>query len=115
MEKRWNGIGGHVIENEEPNHSMIREAHEEVGMSYACVWTPRITMICPGGTVFIFIQNATTYSTLNLKLSKQKTKVVLLSDLSSLTDCMNDIKWMIPLCLENLKHPVTIHTTSLGI
>jgi len=115
MEKRWNSIGGHIEKNELPHHAMIREANKEVGMSCACVWIHRITMICPGGTVFIFARTVMTYSTLNLKLSKQETKVVLLRDLSSLTHCMNNIKWRIPLCLENLKHPVKIHTTSLGV
>ena len=113
---RWNGIVGHIEEGEEPNHAMIRESMEEIGFSFFTDWKHKITYICPGGIVYIFVakfESQLFVPELKDKTEKQPIQWFKLNDIPE--DCNKNIRWMIPLCNEPLLHPAIIHATTLGI
>lgn len=115
MEGRWNGIGGHIEEDDEcPRRAMQREANEEADINIHADWRHKITMICPGGTIFIFslVVNAP-IRLWYVQENAQELSVFPLTVLPS--HRMANITWMIPLCLEDFSSPVMITTNSLGI
>jgi 8-oxo-dGTP diphosphatase len=113
MEHRWNGIGGHIEEDETPMQAMARETGEEIGIGKYCNWKHSITMLCPGGTVFIFSTYIASYSVINFaKKREQEIRAFDIIDLPNYR--MSNIDWMIGLCLEKPTHPPVIETGNLG-
>jgi len=113
MQNRWNGIGGHIEEEETPHEAMKRESEEEIGFGKYFNWKHQMTMICPGGTVFIFSTSLQTFSILTKKDTKQITAIFSINELPKYR--MNNIDWMINLCIENPTYPPVIETENLGI
>ena len=113
MQNRWNGIGGHIEEDETPIQTMLRETEEEIGIGKYCNWKHRITMLCPGGTVFIFSTKLQTFSNIRFDASReQQIRAFSMNDLPE--HRMSNIDWMINICLENPTHPPVIETSNLG-
>ena len=119
MNKKWNGIGGHIEENESPLQAMQREATEEINMVKGSYWQHRITYLCPGGTVFIFahFSSSITRNVIPNILPKQKeAQDIRMFDIDILPKYrMQNISWMIPLCLEELEFPTIVTSKSLGL
>ena len=112
MNSRWNGIGVHIEEDELPIQALWREVNEETGIVTRCIdWKHVITMICPGGVVFIYSHSS------ELMLPKHPTEQkLLINDTGDLPIWrMKNIDWMIALCLEHPSNVVHVETTKLGI
>jgi 8-oxo-dGTP pyrophosphatase MutT (NUDIX family) len=115
MKKRWNGIGGHIEDNETSLEAMKREAIEEVGQPFTKydLWIPKIYMICPGGTVFIYSMKIKTFSIINFAAEReQNLRVCRVQDLPYYR--MRNLDWIIPLCRYSLRQPVIVTTDDLG-
>lgn len=110
MTGRWNGIGGHIEPGETPFEAMVRETDEETKCDFP--WRHQITFVCPGGTVFV-------YTAVDVNEQIQFTQVedeplyqwplVTLPFL-----IMNNMRWMIPLCLADVTTPVMVTQKTLG-
>lgn len=107
---RWNGIGGKIEEGETPSEAMLRESREETGHEYD--FLHRITFTCPGGTVYVFIAKTPREIQFD-QIEDEKLKVWGLWELPH--GLMANIKWIIPLCLANVRFPVMIDQLDLGV
>lgn len=117
MRGRWNGIGGKIEENETPEQAMSRECEEETGFSrmfyIACIF------ICPGGTVYVMVnigrlggddQEGIYFE----QREQEKLQVWSLDNLPSIM--MENLKWLIPVCLYgNFKQPPIFYCSTLGV
>jgi 8-oxo-dGTP pyrophosphatase MutT (NUDIX family) len=112
MNGRWNGIGGHIENDETPQEAMRREANEEAGIDKYYKWKHQATMICPGGVVFIFSHSQSGTPRYD-KRNDQDLQVFSISSLPVYR--MSNIDWMINLCIENPIHPPMIETLNLGV
>ena len=107
---RWNGIGGKIEEGETPSEAMLRESREETGHEYD--FECRMTFICPGGTVYVFA--AKTVREIEFEqIGNEILKVWGLWELPS--TMMANMRWIIPLCLANVRFPVMIEQLCLGV
>lgn len=110
MAGRWNGIGGHIEPGETHHQAMIRESEEECGHSY--LWQHKITFVCPGGTVFVY---AAIYPSNSISFEQIEDEQLSVFYLHGLPDeIMNNVKWLIPLCLADVINPIMITQETLG-
>ena len=107
---RWNGIGGKIDGDETPSEAMLRESKEETGHEYD--FEHRITFVCPGGTVYVFVAKTTREIEFE-QIEDEKLKVWGLWELPS--TMMANLKLYIPLCLANIRFPVMIDQLCLGV
>lgn len=111
MAGHWNGIGGKIEDGETPLEAMNRESEEEIGHNYG--WQHKITFTCPGGTVFVFmaVNNGS-----GIMYEQIKDEKLMVWHTYALPDkLMNNLKWIIPLCLSSVRFPVMIDQTELGV
>jgi 8-oxo-dGTP diphosphatase len=109
---RWNGIGGKIEEGETPLEAMQRESTEEINRNY--IFEHRITFTCPGGTVFVFVTHSNENNHIYYEqVEDEKLAVFPLSGLP--VGLMNNMKWIIPLCLANVQFPIMIEQLCLGV
>ncbi len=108
---RWNGIGGKIEEGETPYDAMCRESVEETGFIHP--YQHKITFVCPGGTVFVF---AAKCSHPRINFNQIEDELLQEFPLDNLPGgIMYNIKWIIPLCLANVRFPVMIEQMCLGV
>lgn len=112
---RWNGIGGKIDPpDDSPLDAMHRECREEIGQLYE--WELAVIFTCPGGTVYVYrafdmaTGNPTRQPTIAFEQMEDETlecwPVEALPNLA-----MNNLNWLIPLCLSTLQGPVLLHDT----
>ena len=106
---KWNGIGGKV-ENKDinPLEAMQRESIEKTAMEYN--WEHCITFVCSGGTVFVyraFDDCSCGYRSIRYKQMEDEKLDMWWID--SLPDKMMDnLKWLISICLSDIQLPINI-------
>lgn len=111
MAGKWNGIGGHIEEDETPGQAMIREAKEECGHSY--LFEHKITFTCPGGTMYVFAA-IYPHNIINYKqIEDEQLSIWNVPGPEGLT--MDNLKWIIPLCLSTIQFPVILQQNELGV
>ena len=108
----WNGIGGKIEEKDEgPLDAMHREALEEANIGG--VFLHKITFVCPGGTVYVF---AAFTETDNIEFDQREDERLMVWLINGLPDkVMANLRWIIPVCLANLRFPILVHQTTLGV
>ncbi len=110
MAGKWNGIGGHIEENETPLQAMTAEAKEECGFNYS--FEHKITFVCPGGTVYVF---AAIYSLDIISYSQIEDEILKVWALPGPENMMKNLEWIIPLCLSSVQFPVILQQNELGV
>ena len=108
---QWNGISGKIEGDEMPIEAMYRESEEETGHRYS--FKHKITFVCPGGTVFVF---AAIYRDIKIDFMQIEDERLCEWPLLSLPEgLIANMKWIIPLCLANVRFPVMIEQLCLGV
>lgn len=95
-----NGLGGKINEGETPDAAMTREFQEECGV-FVDGWQPICIMSGKDWrcNVFYFVEeDAKKFYSARTK-EDEVVLTVLLSDLYDL-DCVSNLKWLIPLCMD---------------
>ena len=101
----FNGIGGHIEDLETPYQAMIREFKEEAGVTVKD-WTHTITLIGEDWIVYFFKAIAD----VDLCTTQTDEQIRILSPKSFNTfKVLPNLKWMVPMQMENLHWPVTIY------
>lgn len=90
---------------------MKREGREEAGHTYG--WKHKITLICPGGAVFVFLAMSRENHVQWKQIEEETLQEFNISDLP--LGIMRNMRWIIPLCLEELEHPVVVHQADYGV
>lgn len=106
----WNGIGGKIEGAEFPKVAMMRECYEETGCSYT--WDHVLTFVCPGGTVFVYRAFSTGNVIAYSQMEDEFLDVYSIDNLPSMI--INNLKWMIPVCLSSLQMPLIVQQNTLG-
>lgn len=106
----WNGMGGKIEQDDEnPLAAMQREIFEETGFNYQN-WEHCITFVCPGGTVFVYrIFDILQFT----QIENECLKIWPLDSLPK--NMMNNLKWIIPVCLSTIQFPLIIQQKTLGV
>jgi len=112
MDGYWNEIGGKIEADETPLEAMQREFQEETGY-VECDFEHRVTFTCPGGTIFIYAAICTAENVSYKQIENERLKRWQLTHLPVLM--MENLKWIIPLCLADIKFPVMIHQNGYGV
>ena len=112
MKGRWNGIGGKIEKNETSNDAMKRECLEEIGYA-RCDFEHKIIFTCPGGTVYVFAAICTANKIPYKQIEDERLEVWDVDELPY--KIMENLKWIIPLCLADLTFPIMINQMNLGI
>jgi len=108
----WNGIGGKIEKGEIPLEAMNREAAEETKCRYD--FEHSINFVCPGGTVFVF--KATIGTSGRIPFQQVEREVLDIWPVNSLPmKIMNNLKWLIPLCLSTIQMPIILQQNTLGV
>ena len=108
---RWNGIGGKIEKDETPLEAMYREGGEETGYEYD--FEHKIIFTCPGGTVYVFAAVTGSMEIEYDQIEDEKLEVYHMDNLPS--TMMANMKWIIPLCLANVRFPIMIEQLCLGV
>lgn len=102
---RLNGIGGHIELNETPLAAMQREFKEETGWEQK-TWKLAVVMTGKTWKVYFFIANGPVH---HVK-TKTDEKVCLESINSLPQDVIPNLRWLIPLCLDqNITKPINVY------
>lgn len=112
MAGKWNGIGGHIEENETPIQAMERECKEETGYA-RCDFDLKVIFTCPGGTVYVFAAISTGDKIPFKQIEDEQLRIWELSNLDD--TLMRNLKGIIPLCLSSVQFPVLFHQNELGV
>lgn len=108
-----NGIGGKVDpEDLNPLEAMQRETGEETGVD-GVDWEHVLTFVCPGGTVFVYRAFSKTEDIPFIQTEEEVLAVWPVNALPS--KMMNNLKWIIPICLSSLQFPLIVQANSLGV
>lgn len=93
-----NGVGGKVEDGETLREAMIREFNEEAGL-FIVEWRRRVELRCAAGTVHFFAADV------DLSRVRQQTDeelvVMPLASLWSTVGIVPNLRWLVPLCLDN--------------
>ena len=116
----WNGIGGKINDklgslSEMPEATIVRECIEETGMNgFDLKFEHTITMLCDGGTVFIYRAFC---SEEHIPFTQAEDELLWEWPVDELPEeMMANCKWMIEICLANhIKYPVVIQQNGYGI
>lgn len=111
MSGRFNGIGGKIDSDKTPFCAMQRESLEEIGDS--CDWRFCLTLLCPGGTVYVFRSFSFGPNIVFEQIEDELLKVWSVSSLPP--NSMSNLKWLIPICLSTIQFPLLVMDTTLGI
>ncbi len=115
----FNGIGGHVEDGETPLEAMYREGCEEANLDRVGVfedgdgWEHSMTFTCKGGTVFVFrsfLSDDELHQTQTM--TDEDIHAVSVKCLPAFT--LDNLRWMIPMLLDNLQFPVLLSYNSRG-
>lgn len=111
---RLNGVGGRVELGETPHHAMRREFREETALDIV-TWLRAMQFTCKGGTVFVYKAIAPDNDT----LWKYETRTDETVDVFSVADIygkkvLDNIRWMVPLLLDNIDFPIHFSYDSTG-
>ena len=113
----WNGIGGkveHEIDGrlETPDEAMFRECAEETGI-YRADFEHAITMLCDGGTFFVYRSFCIEDKIPFTQIEDEILKVWSVAHLPK--NMMVSCKWMIEICLaDHIKYPVIVQQMGYG-
>jgi len=108
-----NGIGGKIDETDvSPLAAMRRECEEETTVT-GINWEHVLTFVCPGGTVFVFRAFNMTEDIPFLQAEEEHLAVWPVNALPS--KLMNNLKWIIPVCLSTLRFPFIVQQNTLGV
>src|SRR6185369_15604985 len=100
---RFNGIGGKIEDNELAVKAMQREFEEETGIKQK-TWKHIVHMRGNDWVVKVFA--TTSDSVFNYKTMEQEHVLLLpLTDLEKF-DCISNLYWLIPLCLDALNNQI---------
>ncbi len=110
MKGKWNGIGGHIEDYETPLQAMKRESKEETG--FQRTWTHTITFVCPGGTVYVFVSICASDTVHYNQIEDERLHEW---PVSGVECTMENLKWIIPLCLSTVQFPVVLQQNELGV
>lgn len=115
-----NGIGGKVEECETPRNAMIREFEEETGMRFSG-WKHCITFTCDGGTVKVYKGYLPLRELDCIDCHESEGgEIVELCYVSNIESNflnakpLDNLRWMIPILLDNLEFPITLRYNSRG-
>ena len=115
-----NGIGGKVEQGESPYYAMGREFCEETGLLFE-EWSHCLTFTCDGGTVFVFRGHTDIRNLDAIDCHKSEGgEIIEVCKVSNIADNFLDAKpldnlyWMIPLLLDNIKFPIQLSYNSRG-
>jgi 8-oxo-dGTP diphosphatase len=112
MAGKWNGIGGHIEEDETPMQAMKRECLEEIGVA-RCDFEHKITFVCPGGTVYVFAAICSGNRIPYKQIEDEQLSIWSIPGPEGLT--MENLRWIIPLCLSSVQFPVLLQQNELGV
>ena len=100
---KYNGVGGHIEENETPKEAMIREYEEEAGKRVE-EWTHYVTLENTGWKVYFFFAVDNTA----FLESETKTDEDIFRAISTNlpTNVIPNLRWLIPICCDNLQFPL---------
>lgn len=108
----WNGMGGKIEQDDKnPMSAMHRETSEELSCPYD--WEHCLTFVCPGGTVFVFRAFSISETIEFIQKEDEKLEVWPLNDLPE--NMMNNLKWIIPVCLSTIQFPLMVQQNTLGV
>lgn len=110
----WNGMRGKIEPvDKNPISAMHRESSEELSCPYD--WEHCLTFVCPGGTVFVFRAFSVSETIEFTQKEDEKLEVWYVDTLSQLHNMMNNLKWIIPICLSTIEFPLLIQDNTLGV
>jgi len=122
----WNGIGGKIEDVvprrygrtfETPGEAMVRECLEETKLcelGIGACFEHAITMLCDGGTVFIYRVFCNEEDIPFMQVEDEVLKAWSVSELPE--KMMVNCKWMIEICLANhIKYPVIVQQNGYGV
>ncbi len=116
---RWNGIGGKIEPTDDsPLAAMQRESKEETGMRLN--WELTVIFTCPGGTCYVYkaIDNLNCgHENFCNKIHYEQIEDEVLEcwPVNALPDLiLENLKWLIPLCLSSCQFPLTFHDIVRG-
>lgn len=115
-----NGIGGKIeTKDQSPAHAMNREWKEEVGCSIAASqWERFLTFNCPGGTIYCFKHRIIVVKDFWQWIGKENDvgEIITAVSVDSIAQqkMMNNLLWIIPLALADLRYPVFVEQRNLS-
>lgn len=108
----WNGIGGKIKQTDKtPLDAMQRESKEETDVIFH--FEHCVTFVCPGGTVFVFKAFSKFEKIQFTQKEDEQLEVWYIDTLPE--NMMNNLKWLIPVCLSTIQFPLMIQQKTLGV
>jgi len=109
---RWNGIGGKIEQDEKPLDAMYRETWEETKETFD--FQHVLTFVCPGGTVFVYRAFSDTKKIPFEQMEKERLEAWPVCTIFPEDKIMNNLKWIIPICLSSIQIPILVQANKLG-
>jgi len=99
-----NGVGGHVEENETTESAMAREAKEECNLDIPSTeWVPVCTLESINDEWIVYVFRSIDVLENFKNNTDEKCEIVNINKLPK--ECIHNIPWLIPLCLDNNVSP----------
>ncbi len=108
---RYNGLGGHIEDDETPQECMYRELMEESGMPLKVPAKEAFTFVSAGGTVYVYLINV------GIQFAVQDIDEGHLEwfDIANLpASACDNLQWMIPLLFSGID-PVVLKHDGFGM
>ena len=100
---KYNGIGGKIEPNESPMDAMRREFKEETGATVTH-WTPVGSINFGDCVVHVFTAS---YAGINIQQTTEEEEPMWVRTLALPDNRLPNLDWLIPMCLQKLKHPAS--------
>lgn len=110
-----NGIGDKIDETDVSPLAAMRRECEEKTTIVDVNWEHVLTFVCPGGTVFVY----RAFSKLkddDIPFLQPEEEHLAIWPVNALpSTMMNNLKWIIPVCLSTLQFPLIVQQNTLGV